>query len=548
MAEPTIQLGNGNWAGKTDNLLGYYKEGERFYKQDFTFSRSTTGTYTDSDGYIQEMPYNLLQYSEDFSQGVYVKNNTSVTSGFTSPNNTNNAFKFVENNANSTHSMYNNVVNGIGDFTISMFAKSAERSKVRITNGTTSRKATFNLSNATISDEAGVSASMVSFGNGWYRCIITYNTTSVNDEYFNINIANNLGDFAYQGDGSSGLYIYGAQLNKGTSAKTYFPTTTRLNMPRVDYLNSSKGSLILEPQRTNLLPYSEDFSDSSWVKTNCNITSNNSTSPEGVQNATKLDFTTASGEILRTTSVTSGQQYTLSFYAKTESGTLDFNFGSISFATVSGTATTEWQRFEIVQTAASSTRYPKIQTTEIGSLLLWGAQVEQGSYATSYIPTSGSSVTRNADMCSLSNIADRIGQTEGTIYVDVNILSILGNEAIVGVNSGGYTNHATIQRVGNTIQFVRNSATQSGATIVTSSAINIGSHKIAIAYKSGDTACFLNGTQVSTTQTQTFTNGTLNTLRLGADAIGSIPINGLFNNAIIYSQRLSNTELATLTT
>ena len=59
MAEPTIQLGGGNWAGKTDNLLGYYKEGERFYKQDFTFSRSTTGTYTDSEGYIQEMPYNL---------------------------------------------------------------------------------------------------------------------------------------------------------------------------------------------------------------------------------------------------------------------------------------------------------------------------------------------------------------------------------------------------------------------------------------------------------------------------------------------------------
>ena len=50
MAEPTIQLGGGNWAGKTDNLLGYYKEGERFYKQDFTFSRSTTGTYTDSGG------------------------------------------------------------------------------------------------------------------------------------------------------------------------------------------------------------------------------------------------------------------------------------------------------------------------------------------------------------------------------------------------------------------------------------------------------------------------------------------------------------------
>ena len=78
MAEPTIQLGGGNWAGKTDNLLGYYKEGKRFYKQDFTFSRSTAGTYTDSDGYIQEMPYNLNNNSEDLNS--YTKLNVVVTS------------------------------------------------------------------------------------------------------------------------------------------------------------------------------------------------------------------------------------------------------------------------------------------------------------------------------------------------------------------------------------------------------------------------------------------------------------------------------------
>jgi len=185
---------------------------------------------------------NLITYSEDFSQGIYAKNNTSVTSGFTSPDNTSNAFKLVENTANSTHSIYNNVVNGIGDFTISMFAKSAERSKVRITNGTTSRTATFNLSNATISDEAGVSASMVSFGNGWYRCIISYNTTSVNDEYFNINIANNLGDFVYQGDGSSGLYIYGAQLEQGSYPTTLINTSGSSATRTADVCNNAGTS------------------------------------------------------------------------------------------------------------------------------------------------------------------------------------------------------------------------------------------------------------------------------------------------------------------
>ena len=61
MAEPTIQLGGGNWAGKSGQLTWILPSRiKRFYAEDFTFSRSTTGTYTDSDGYIQEMPYNLL--------------------------------------------------------------------------------------------------------------------------------------------------------------------------------------------------------------------------------------------------------------------------------------------------------------------------------------------------------------------------------------------------------------------------------------------------------------------------------------------------------
>ena len=97
MAEPTIQLGGGNWAGKTDNLLGYYQEDGRFYKQDFTFSRSTTGTYTDSEGYIQEMPYNLLQYSEDYSQSYWRKDKlTATANSATSPSGLTDAFLIQE--------------------------------------------------------------------------------------------------------------------------------------------------------------------------------------------------------------------------------------------------------------------------------------------------------------------------------------------------------------------------------------------------------------------------------------------------------------------
>ena len=98
MAEPTIQLGGGNWAGKTDNLLGYYKEGERFYKQDFTFSRSTSGTRVNSSGLIetaQIVSETELVTNGDFSTDTDWSdvNNVSISSKFVLINNTLDAVK-----------------------------------------------------------------------------------------------------------------------------------------------------------------------------------------------------------------------------------------------------------------------------------------------------------------------------------------------------------------------------------------------------------------------------------------------------------------------
>jgi len=554
MAEPTINLGNGNWAGKSDNLLGYYKEGERFYKQEFTFSRSTSGTRVNSSG--------LIETAE-------ILGNELVTNG---------TFSGV---ANGTDVV---TLSGWGTYG-SVTSRNIESEQLKLVSpsGTTN---------------VGVVLSVSTTSGGLYR--FTYSASGdlgINGIYIDAVGGYNTSteqDITFTAPSSTTYIYFRTGANNGGTA--YFDNISvkeafQVNIPRVDYLNNSNGSLILEPQRTNAINYSNDYT--LWSNTQFTINGNSITSPEGITNGTKIVPSTSNtdkyldkGGFIRT----SGQYITHTVYAKASGynflylsnsasrlyAVYDLQQGLVIYNNSNGTdfnnhsASIElfgngWYRCKLIGQAQSSTAsYFRISCgiTAINSstsglfqgdgtsgIEVYGSQVElNASYPTTLINTSGSSVTRNADACSLTNVADRIGQTEGTIYVDVNILSILGNEAIVGVNSGGYTNHATIQRVGNTIQFVRNSATQSGATIVTSSAINIGSHKIAIAYKSGDTACFLNGTQVSTTQTQTFTNGTLNTLRLGADAIGSIPINGLFNNAIIYSQRLSNTELATLTT
>jgi hypothetical protein len=167
-----------------------------------------------------------------------------------------------------------------------------------------------------------------------------------------------------------------------------------------------------------LIEYSEDFSNYYWAKSGAVVISDSAVSPNGTLNADKLNFTASNGEIVKGMTFISGQKYTMSFYAKTESGTLDFAYGNMDYSVISGTATNEWQRFVITQTLPTATRFPKIQTTEIGSLLLYGFQVEQGSYATSYIPTSGGTVTRVAEVCKGAGNEQVFNDSEGVIYVE----------------------------------------------------------------------------------------------------------------------------------
>jgi hypothetical protein len=207
------------------------------------------------------------------------------------------------------------------------------------------------------------------------------------------------------------------------------------NTVRVDHVDGVP-MILVEPSATNLLPYSEDFSQSAWSKNNVTLSSGFS-APDGSMNASKLEANATDSSLQNTFTVASGTTYSVSFYLKTISGSLEtaIALGSPGFPQNEGeggrykniTVTDEWQRFTLTSTAdanaATGISFGGFSSFSTGEeVYIWGAQLETG-IATSYIPTSGGDAaarTRNADDLVITGSAftDFYNQSEGTIYLE----------------------------------------------------------------------------------------------------------------------------------
>ena len=179
--------------------------------------------------------------------------------------------------------------------------------------------------------------------------------------------------------------------------------------PRIDFLDNTKGHLLLEPSRTNIITNSEQFVDAPTGNTNMDVFSgtiinNDTTSPDGNNNGMRFTANTATGAVLRIyqTDLSTSADTTFTIYAK--KGTTD----SVSISITGGTATSvtltdEWQRISVTSVSTSSKFLDVTFTASVGQYIyIFGMQAEAASYATSYIPTSGSAVTRTADDISLT--------------------------------------------------------------------------------------------------------------------------------------------------
>ena len=214
-------------------------------------------SYDITNGVVEDKPHlllepsatNLVTFSEDFSQSYWVKSGASVTSGFVSPDGTNNAYKLVEDSANSRH-FINSTEFSTPDtvYSSSVFVKPNGRNKIALReNAQTGNYASFNLSNGTLIATNGVSASIESMFNGWYR--INYQITSgasiilgfelLSDSYTSGDPYLN----PYQGDGSSGIYIFGAQVESQSYATSYIKTAGTTITRAAETCNNSKPSV-----------------------------------------------------------------------------------------------------------------------------------------------------------------------------------------------------------------------------------------------------------------------------------------------------------------
>jgi hypothetical protein len=230
------------------------------------------------------------------------------------------------------------------------------------------------------------------------------------------------------------------------------------DVPRLDWLNSSCPSLLLEPQRTNAFTYSEQFNQSAWFKSSATITTNQIIAPNGTLTADLLTSTANGGGVYKFSTWDTTQKTVSIFVKKNTSSTVEIFNGSSStnrvvFDLDSGTITTEggtmtgtidnfangWYRLSATHTATASQTFAiKPETNE--SVYIWGAQIENASYSSSYIKTEASTVTRLKDECINGGDSDLFNVSELSWFVDAtNFATPLNNYCYVTITDGQST-------------------------------------------------------------------------------------------------------------
>lgn len=550
-----------------------------------TFSRSSNATRIGPDGKVQYAPHNVLTYSAAFDNAAWVKGASGVvaTNVIAAPDGTVTADKLNESASSNFQNYIQSVTQIASTYTFSVYVKKAENDRFVMFSGSPQALLWIDMTTWTAFTTTNVvSYSITPVGSGWYRCSMTYANTSASSFQTGINLVQigSSNTVTYAGSTSNGLYAWGAQISQGSIAGDYTPTTSAaVYGPRFDYdpVTLAAKGLLIEEQRTNLATYSEQFNNAAWTKANATISANSTTAPDGTTTAdTLLDNTSAAAHYLSAGFTLTTAAYTFSVYVKSAGATwvaLEVYDGGaklsyfnivtgVTGSNASGNTSTitpvgnGWYRCTLTRTFASTTNDAAVYLasadgtfnytgTGTSGVYLWGAQLEAGAFATSYIPTVSSSVTRSADVASVNTLSPWFNATEGTLYGEaVPLITNTGaSRGIFGMSGGTSSNSISL--------YINSSGALSGGYIANGGAAQADftptySNKTALAYKLNDVNMGAGGT-VGTTDTSA-TIPTISQVQLG-DIYGgtSFKLNGWLRRIAYYPRRLTNAELQALT-
>jgi len=538
---------------------------------DFTFSRGTdTATRVNASGLIEKERSNQLLQSNTFST-TWSNSNSTETSGQSGYDGSSDAWLLTKTDA---FGLLEQSVSGSEVSTFSVYIKAGSLNWAWITLrdsvGSNDSSVYLNLTDGSLGTSAGgayISATTESVGGGWYRCSVVSS-----GGYNQVRIAPADGDGDLTGT-SGNIYIQDAMLNQGLVAQPYIETTTAAvyegitdNLPRLDYSGgASCPSLLLEPSRTNLIDNTEYLNGWS-LQSGIVVSDNQTTSPEGVQNA-GITTSSFSNSRIQKNLGTLGSNHIFSAFVKSDGVGTRVQLRSnvtgdnlILDVAASGEVThfsdtavgnnygienygNGWYRvwFEGTTDGATSNYYQIYPDVQFGnrSVYVWGIQMEAGSYPTSYIPTMGTSASRSKDSAGTrSDMQDFLGVDEGTWFTHLKDMYF----DTTGTSVGTFTLRETSSLQ---IEIMQDGNFNYRVDINNSTAVQDldGEDKLAIAWSTSGLVIYVNGSSVYSTTDSQYASA-YSTLYL-PDATRAARV--YLKQMLFFPTRLTNAELAALT-
>jgi hypothetical protein len=553
---------------------------------------ATTGNRMlyDSTGKLTYAPNNLLTYSEQFDNAAWTKIASSVSANTTNaPDGSATAdTATVSSSGSFRYVAQSPTLPQSASFVFSVYAKYNTCQWIWLLGEASSDAfAWFDIQNGVVgSKSAGLTSQITPVGNGWYRCSISFTKlTATAAEQIGFGFAN--ADNSTAATSGQNVYVWGAQLEAvtyQTLPSTYIPTTTAAYYgPRFDYDPSTLAAkgLLIEESRANIALQSNTFNTTWGIISIAAFGSgsvlNATTSPDGNTNAAQLTAAAATASHYMSQNITwTAAIHTVSFYVKrntqqyvqitTWDGTVTrhMNFDILNGTVGTGSNSTGsitnigngWYRVSMTTSTAqaaaagnttlafsnssSANSNPNYATTGTESFFVYGCQIEAGSFATSYIPTTTASVTRVADIIKLSGAAlTALQGAAGTVLVETNnINAVAGGGRIVGANS----NKGFMVFNGSTQVSSWNGSTNINATIggsgTWSSIVRSGN-----AFSGAGRSLVANNGTVTTTATSM---GAITVAYIGTDTSPTTnTASGWYRSIAIYNQRLPDATLKT---